>query len=424
MQSNNTGENKIIKGVILVVIVVALAFVLTNYVLNKGSNKVVPAENEQQNTSVENTEEINKRNSRPEYISTANKITTSLIDVENTEENVQAFSDLINYDFDSYKIISEDAEKYTDQFNALDTVITMTIYSDDPSLDVQKIMDETELLVQSYEKLISKTVEGSFTSDLNKNSSYDASDKVYRDLIYFLVDRSQFYAEISGGAFDVTVQPLVSLWNINNGNTEVPSQEKIDEAVSLIDYKNFTYDATTYTLTNGATVDFGAIAKGYMADILKASLMSKGIDSGLVNLGGNVITIGEKPGGKAWVIGIQDPRYDTGALIGTVNVKNKTIVTSGVYERFFEKDGVRYHHLLDPKTGYPGGKGLASTTIISDRSIDCDALSTTTFLLGIEEGLNLINSMDGFEAMYITEDIEFSYSNNFMDLYQFTPEEK
>ncbi len=426
MQSNNTENKKPVDKKPMNKFVVALLFIALAFVAFMFTNSILGRDNFNNDKEVVEVTENDKENKEEKeeekegnVENTANKITATFDHLENTEENRQALSDLINYDFSKYEVISEDAEKYTDQFNALDTVITLQIYNDDPNIDVQQVIDDTEKLVESYENLISKTVEGSFTSELNKNGSFDATDKVYKDLVYFLVDRSQFYASVSDGTFDVTVEPLVSLWDINNGNTEVPSQEEIDAAVSLINYNNLTYDPNTYTLANGSTVDFGAIAKGYMADLIKASLMSKGIDSALVNLGGNVITVGEKPGGKDWVIGIQDPEEPTGTSLGTIRVKNKTVVSSGNYERFFIKDGVRYHHILDPKTGYPGGPGLAATTVISDRSIDCDALSTTSFLLGIEQGTDLINSMDGFEVMFITEDMKYSFSNNFMSLYQF-----
>ncbi len=415
MQSNNSNDNKTMKiviGVICAVVVFAATFWITSTLL-KDDNTSGTGETTEANAGGEET------NTTDENSETKQKVETSFDNLENTEENRQYLLDLINYDFNNYEVIGEDAEKYTDQIMALDTVVSLTIYNDDPNINVQQVIDETEDLINAYENLISKTIEGSFTSELNKNGSFDATDVVYKDLVYYLVDRSQYYASISDGEFDITVEPLVRLWDINNGNTEVPAQEDIDAAVSLIDYNNLTYDENTYTLANGSTVDFGAIAKGYMADLLKASLMSKGIDSALINLGGNVITIGEKPGGKPWVIGVQDPKEPTGEILGTVTVKNKSVVTSGNYERYFIKDGVRYHHILDPKTGYPGGEGLASTTIIADRSIDCDALSTTTFLLGMDSGLDLINRMDGFEVMYITEDMEYAYSDNFLELYDF-----
>ncbi len=411
MESNNKDNKKtqkIVIGAIVSIAIFALTFFIATTFFGTKSYK-----------DGEEVVEVTDPNTTEDNGENGTLVTTSFNDLENTEENRQLISDLINYDFSSYEVIGEDAQKYTDQFTALDTLITMTIYCDDPNINVQQVINETEQLIRAYENLISKTVEGSFTYELNQNGSFDATDVVYKDLVYYLVDRSQYYASISDGSFDVTVEPLVRLWDINNGNTEVPAQEDIDAAVALIDYNNFVYDENTYTLENGSTVDFGAIAKGYMADLVKASLMSKGIDSALINLGGNVITIGEKPGGKPWVIGIQDPKEPTGEILGTISVVNKSVVTSGNYERYFIKDGVRYHHILDPKTGYPGGEGLASTTVVSDRSIDCDALSTTTFLLGIDAGVDLINRMDGFEVMYITEDMEFAYSDNFLELYDF-----
>ncbi len=346
--------------------------------------------------------------------------------VENTEEFRAEINEIINYDFSKYDIIGEDAEKYTRTFNALDTVIQIIIYSDDSSLDVEKIMDETEVLVDDYENLMSKTVPGSFTNSLNANGEFDYSNFAYADVVHQITEKSKKYEELSGGVLDVTMEPVVRLWNINNGNTEVPAQEDIDAALSLVGYENFVRDETSqkYVLLNGSTVDFGAIAKGHVADVVKGSLMSKGIDSALVNFGGNVMTIGAKPGDKVWVIGIQDPQNDTGAMLGTIDVKNKTVVTSGNYERFFIKDGVRYHHILDPKTGYPGNSGLVQSTIVSDRSIDCDALSTTTFLLGAVDGTELVEGLDGFEAMFINEDMEYTFTSGFNAQYRFTPMEQ
>ncbi len=330
-------------------------------------------------------------------------------------------TELINYDTSNYRIVSEDAKKYTHSFIALDTVIQITIYNDDPSIDVEKIMDETESLVKEYENVISKTISGSFTHTLNSTGEYDYSQSPYADAIHQLVDKSKYYSEISNGEFDVTIEPVVRLWDINNGNTEIPSQNDLDKALTSVDYNNFVRDENNqkYELLNGATVDFGGIGKGQIADIIKASLMSKGINSGLVSLGGNVVTIGAKPGDKNWVIGIQDPTASSGSILGTVSVKNKSIVSSGNYERYFVKDGERYHHIMDTTTGYPSNTGLVQTTIISDYSIDGDGLSTTTFLLGTEEGLELIENLDGVEAMFIDEEMNFYFSENFSDNYNF-----
>ncbi len=326
-------------------------------------------------------------------------------------------TDLINYDFSNYRILNADAKKYTHSFYAVNTIVQLIIYNDDPNIDVEKILVETETLVNDYENVISKTKEGSFTYTLNSTGEYDYSNSKYASTIHQLVDKSTYYEELSKGALDVTIEPVVKLWNINNGNTEIPSQSKIDTALTLVDYNNFVRDEKSqkYKLNNGANVDFGAIAKGQLADIIKASLMSKGINSALINLGGNVMTIGAKPGDKNWVIGIQDPTSKTGVSIGTIAVKNKSVVSSGDYEKYFMKDGTRYHHIMDTKTGAPSKSGLIQTTIISDRSIDGDALSTTTFLFGARDGLELIEGMEGFECMLIDENKNIYYSENFVE---------
>ncbi len=330
---------------------------------------------------------------------------------------------IVKYDFSNYKIVDSTAEKHTRTFNAVDTIIQITIYNDDPNIDVEKIINETEELVQDYENLISKTKSGSFTYTLNSTGEYDYSKSKYSSVIHQLVDKSTYYEKLSKGALDVTIEPIVKLWNINNGGNIVPSQSNIDTALTPVNYNNFVLDEENqkYELLNGATVDFGAIGKGQLADIIKASLMSKGINSALVNLGGNVITIGAKPGDKNWVIGVQNPNASTGELIGTINIKNKSVVTSGNYERYFIANGVRYHHIMDTSTGYPVNSGLVQTTIISDHSIDCDALSTTTFILGKEKGLDLIKNLDGFECMFIDENMNYSFSDNFNKNYNFEP---
>ncbi len=342
-----------------------------------------------------------------------------IYNVENTEEVRDMIDEILNYDFDEYNIVSEEAEKYTTTFNALDTVVQLIIYDEMSNKEATAIFNETKEIIDMYENLISKTIEGSFTDQLNTTGEFYYGDFVFAEVIHQLVDKSTYYEELSNGALDVTMEPVVSLWDINNGNTEIPEDDDIEAVLALVDFNNLVRDedAEKYFLLNGSTVDFGAIAKGHMADIIKGSLMSKGIDSALVNLGGNVMTIGAKPGDKDWVIAIQDPEGQTGELIGTLRVKNKTVVTSGNYERYFIKDGVRYHHILDPETGYPGDSGLIQATIVADYSIDSDALSTTTFLLGVEAGLELIEELEGFEAMFITEDMEYFYSDDFEEEY-------
>ncbi len=410
-QSNKNNSLPKIIGIAIVVIILAVALLYFN---KDNANEGTEGTETTENNETTDTTEVEQE-----------KEVSTVGSVEATDELTAQINEVLNYDFSKYEIVGEDAQKYTTTFNALDTVIQLIIYSDDPNIDIDKIFVETEELIRGYENLISKTIEGSFTEQLNTNSEFDYSNFAYAEVVNQLYDKSTYYEELSDGAFDVTMEPVVRLWDINNGNTEVPAQEDIDATLALVGFENFTRDDASkkYVLENGATVDFGAIAKGHMADIVKGSLMTKGINSALINLGGNVITIGAKPGDKNWIIGIQDPTGNTGEQLGTVEVKNKSLVTSGNYERFFIKDGVRYHHILDPETGYPAFSGLSQTTIVSDRSVDCDALSTTTFILGNEKGMELIESLDGFESMFVGEDGEFYFSTDFLNQYNFTATE-
>ena len=157
-------------------------------------------------------------------------------------------------------------------------------------------------------------------------------------------------------------------------------------------------------LTDTVQLDLGGIAKGYAADEMKKVLTDTyGITSGILSLGGNVMAIGSKPEGEQWVVGIVDPLH-TSEMIGTLSETDKTIVTSGNYERYFTKDGIRYHHILNPATGYPAENGIISSTIITDCSMDADALSTATYVMGVEEALEMIEKMDGIEAVFVKED--------------------
>ena len=162
-------------------------------------------------------------------------------------------------------------------------------------------------------------------------------------------------------------------------------------------------------------LDLGAVAKGYIADRIKDFLVEKGIKSGIINLGGNVLCIGGRTDGTPFKIGIQKPFADRSETLCTVDISDKSVVSSGIYERCFELDGQFYHHILDPSTGYPYDNGLVSVTIISDKSVDGDGLSTTCFALGLEKGLELINSLENVEAIFITENYQIHYSDDFQD---------
>ena len=179
----------------------------------------------------------------------------------------------------------------------------------------------------------------------------------------------------------------------------------------MVDYTQIKVEGNTVTLPEGMMIDLGGIAKGYIADELAAFLREQGVTSADLNLGGNVITIGRKPDGTAWRIGVQNPHGSRDESILILNLVDATVVTSGNYERYFELDGVRYHHILDPETGYPVSNGLASVSIITQSSMYADALSTACYVLGLEEGMALIEELEDVEAIFITEDLEIHYSS-------------
>ena len=205
-----------------------------------------------------------------------------------------------------------------------------------------------------------------------------------------VIEAALYYAEKSDGAFDPTIGPLVQLWGINTPNAKVPSQEEIEKKLSLVDWKKVEFkkngNASTVLLKeSGMILDLGGIAKGFAADEICSILEKEKVKRALIDLGGNILVWGNKPDGTPWKVGIKNP-YDQ-ALDPPVLLRvqgGTSVVTSGVYERYFEQDGILYHHILNPKTGYPVQNGLLSSTVVSSSSMAADALSTTSFLLGPE----------------------------------------
>ncbi|GMO54636.1 MAG: FAD:protein FMN transferase [Termitinemataceae bacterium] len=269
--------------------------------------------------------------------------------------------------------------------------------------------------LREIDHIFSANDEKSIMADVNKNAGIKAVE-VPQEFIYVLQAALEI-AELSGGAFDPTVGPLVKLWNItsfeNNNDIEhkVPSDSEIDEALKLIDYHDVEVDiqAQTVFLTHeGMRLDLGGIVKGYAADeIVRIAAQENGIKSAVIDLGGNIYVYGEKlrrgknsgskNAGEKWKVGVQDPAKSRGHYLGYVETAGGTLVSSGIYERFFELDGKRYHHILSTVDGRPIDNGIASCTIINEGdtslSMTADALSTTVFALGFEDGTKLLQTM-------------------------------
>ncbi len=287
-----------------------------------------------------------------------------------------------------------------------DTVISIKAWGTD-----REVLDECEAMCESYEQLFSPTIETSEIAQINRVHGEPVTVSAETAE---LIRQGIRYGEISEGKFDITVASAVNLWNFkDNADGILPDPNALAEAVTHIDYRCVEVDGNTVTLTDPeAQIDLGGIAKGYIADRLKEYLIRQGVEHATINLGGNTLTVGGRYDGSDFRIGIQEPFAEEGTVMAVVDVSGQSVVSSGNYERYFEEDGIIYHHILDPDTGSPVQNDLNQVTILSDQSVDGDALSTTCYALGLEDGLELIQSLDGIEAVFVTKDNEIHLSSD------------
>lgn len=235
-----------------------------------------------------------------------------------------------------------------------------------------------------------------------------------------LLKRSLEFSKLSKGAFDITIRPLTALWGIGKKQDYIPSKEEIEQVLPLVNYQDLLLDdksCTAYLKKEGQAIDLGGIAKGYAADEVKQILLQYKIKSALINLGGNIVTLGHNPDGEPWRIGIQNPLAARGQYIGTLTATNQTIVTSGSNEQFFIKDGVRYHHIIDPRTGYPVNNDLLSVTAICECSTDADALTTAVFVSDIENTNSLLRSVNA-QAIFVMQNSDVFVSEGLKNTFE------
>ena len=291
-----------------------------------------------------------------------------------------------------------------------DTIISITIYDSAKEYTLDHCME----LAKHYENLFSPTLKG---SDIWKINHADGAPVNVDVETIFLIEKALSYASLTDGLLNPAIAPLSSLWNFSSaatGTHNVPDETDIAKKLEHTDYKKILIDGQTIRLLDAeASIDLGCIAKGYIADKLKEYLLEEQVESALINLGGNVVAVGNKPDNSSFTIGIQKPFAKRGISETTISVSDSSAVTSGIYERYFEQNGVLYHHILDPKTGYPVVNELASVTILSTYSTDGDALSTSCLLLGSKKGMELIESLPDIEALFITKDGTLYYSSGF-----------
>lgn len=323
----------------------------------------------------------------------------------------------------------------------LDTVCSITIYGladedgrlaamsgEEMEKECYLIITDAFKLCSEYENMLSKTIE---TSDIARINNAKGKAVTVSDETIEVLKKGMEFGRLSGGAFDITIGKATDLWDFHD-NAEsgheggvVPAEKDLRDAISHVNYENIKIEGNRVSLTDPETeINLGGIAKGYIADKAAEYLEERGVVSAIVDLGGNIVAIGGKTSQIAasgdtqetdFKIGIKDPLSSSGGLLELIPCKNKTVVTSGTYERYFEKDGVKYHHILDVNTGYPVDTDVLSVTIIADRgkSADCDGLSTTCLALGMEKGMELVKSLEGFEAVFVDKDgnVEISSDN-------------
>lgn len=304
----------------------------------------------------------------------------------------------------------------------LNTSVQITSY--DPV--EENLLRDALALCDQYEKKFSRTREDSELYKLNhgllpKEDGWVLLSEESAELIR----QGLFYSELSQGAFDITIEPVSSLWDFTSEDPALPNPRDVEQAVPKVGYEDVELQGNRIRfLKEGMGIELGAIAKGYIADRIKEFLIEQGVEHAIIDLGGNILCVGNRPDGEPFRVGIQKPFAKRSETVAMAKIADRSVVSSGIYERFFEKNGELYHHILDPKSGYPYENELLAVTIFSDHSIDGDALSTTCYALGLEKGRKLIDSLPKIQAVFLTKDGKMHYSQQAEKYVSFIEKEK
>ena len=294
-------------------------------------------------------------------------------------------------------------------FFAMDTVMDFTIYGE------SGLIDQSESLIASLESLVSVTDADSELYAINQTGSGTLTGKASS-----LMEQALEICRRTDGALDLSIYPIVRAWGFTTGSYQVPDEAEIQALLPLVDYRKIQYDAADgdVTLPEGMKIDLGSVAKGYAGQLAAQMLREHGVQSALLNLGGNVQTVGAKPDGSPWQIGIKDPQGEDAMMV--LSVEDQAVVTSGGYERYFEQDGQTYWHVMDPSTGHPADSGLISVTIVGDEGVVCDGLSTALFVMGLEKAADLWAQSCDFEAVFVTASGEVYITEGLRDRFALT----
>lgn len=294
-------------------------------------------------------------------------------------------------------------------FFAMDTTMNFQIYGD------KSFLAETQNLLTDLESQVSVTDSKSELYQINQNGSGRLTGEAAQ-----LLQQALEMCSRTNGALDISIYPIVRAWGFTTGTYQVPEEHTIQKLLPHVDYTKIRYNESTgeVRIPKGMTIDLGSIAKGYAGQQAAQFLRNKGVTSALLNLGGNVQTIGTKPDGSPWEIGIQDPTGDSPMMV--LSVYDQAVVTSGGYERYFEQDGQTYWHIMDPSTGHPADSGLCSVTIVGDHGGVCDALSTSLFVMGLEKASDLWMQSNDFEAVFVTKSKKVYITEGLKDKFALT----
>ena len=297
---------------------------------------------------------------------------------------------------------------------AMDTFIDLKAQGENG----EKALLEAEKEINRLEKLFSPTIEQSEIFVINQ---YAAKQTVTVSKDTFdLIEKAKEYCNITEGAFDITIAPVVKAWGFTEEVKRVPSDEEIQQKLQLVDNNKLHIDkqnSTVYLENENMSIDLGGIAKGYASNKVNEILKKNGVSSAVISLGGNVSVTGKRPDGTKWRIAVQDPMNSEG-YVGILNVEDTSVITSGVYQRFFEQNGKKYHHIIDTKTGKPTQNGLLSVTIVCDNGAMADALSTSVMVAGLQKGSELWRKLDNFGMIVITDSNEMYISEDIEDIFE------
>ena len=281
---------------------------------------------------------------------------------------------------------------------AMDTYMTLTAYGENAKKALDAAVDE----INNIEQLVSTGIDSSEVSQINKNGKGSVSETTG-----YLIKRSKEIYDSTNGVFDITIYPIMQAWGFPTEKYRVPGKKELKKLRSLMGADNVLYDEKKQEVTldkEGMEIDLGGIAKGYTSSKVMDIFKENGISSAVISLGGNVQTLNAKPDGSDWRVAVENPA-DTGSYIGVLSIKDKAVITSGGYERYFEQDGKTYHHIIDPSTGYPANNGLTSVTIVSDDGTLADGLSTSLFIMGPEKAQEYWKKHnDEFDTILVKED--------------------